>query len=719
MAPLVGPVPLDTIIALAIGLPVRDPQGLKAFIKQVSDPKSAIFREHLTQAQFNSTYGATSSDYQALQNWATSNGFTIDATFPNNLLLGVNPTAAQIEHALYANLVYRRRTDGSKFVSVDREPSLDLTVPILEINGLTDFRTPQSATVHGTGGSNGNAYRAADLRNAYLGVGSDLQSLDGAGQVIGIVGWDVFNLSDITGYCSLQLPASGQPKLQSPPDVTIVATEGGNPISTGKIEATLDVEMVLAMAPNAKVLFFQGSTGITCNLSKILHKMANSSPPLTVASSSVDCYGPWGQGQGNSQQALGQMAAQGVSFFRASGDCGDVGDPQSDLDLDYQTLVGGTFLATRAITISVLDPPVYPSDYYKCESIWTEVNSDGILCATGGGIMNGEPCICIPYPFCCGGGVPIPVYQIGIMEAPGIAPANGGSTTSRNYPDVAMVASNIEIYFNGAIDSGQMGTSFAAPLWAGFMALVNQRTKKINPNAGLPGFLNQTLYDIGMTSGLTEDIYAQCFNDIIGGTNKTGDGGFNCVKGYDLCTGWGTPKPGLVYQLSSPHPLTGDQPLEQIRLVIGTGHDNLRGNGSLGCRGTGCTADILFPGYDLTTGVGVVTVTLKPIGGDGEFAKNSTTGQIDNPIPKKDKAGNAIQIPTPSHGIMGVRINIQQDYSPPCGPDNWDIYSLRVTLFTTGFPEVCQLNLVGNAKRLAKNRCQQVKGLGDGFYEDV
>jgi Pro-kumamolisin, activation domain len=62
VAPVVGPVPASTNISLSIGLPVRDPQGLKSFIKQVSDPKSPNFRKYLTQTEFRSTYGATDSD---------------------------------------------------------------------------------------------------------------------------------------------------------------------------------------------------------------------------------------------------------------------------------------------------------------------------------------------------------------------------------------------------------------------------------------------------------------------------------------------------------------------------------------------------------------------------------------------------------------------------------------------------------------------------------
>jgi hypothetical protein len=255
--PLVGAVPNDALIKLEFGLAVQDAAGLAQFLAAVSDPKTPKFRQFLTQAEFNTTYGAPPVDYQALQQWAEDNaGFTIVATYPNRLLLSVRATAYLIEQALYVNLIYRRRKDGSLYVAVDRDPSLDLSVPILEINGLNDYLLPYPAARNGTGG--GQLYRAADLRNAYLGVGAANQSLDGTGQVVGIVDFDVFQTPDITGYMALQVPCAGQPAFPAAPNVTIVATEGGNPAPNSKLEATLDVEMVLAMAPNAQILFFQG-----------------------------------------------------------------------------------------------------------------------------------------------------------------------------------------------------------------------------------------------------------------------------------------------------------------------------------------------------------------------------------------------------------------------------------------------------------------------------
>ena len=190
--PVAGPVPLDTQMTLAIGLPVRTPAGfpkLADFITQVSDPKQpSTFRHFLTQADFKNRYGATDADYNTLRAWATSNGLT-SKTFSNNLLLEITGTAGQFERALHVFLLFRQRADGSSFVSVDRDPSLTLSVPILEIGGLTSFVVPgSSAPVNGTGiGGHGqpSSYRPADLRAAYLsGPPPACSSLTGQGQVV-------------------------------------------------------------------------------------------------------------------------------------------------------------------------------------------------------------------------------------------------------------------------------------------------------------------------------------------------------------------------------------------------------------------------------------------------------------------------------------------------------------------------------------------------------
>jgi hypothetical protein len=315
--------------------------------------------------------------------------------------------------------------------------------------------------------------------------------------------------------------------------------------------------------------------------------------------------------------------------------------------MNHQTLVGGTILSTNQLSSSG-GTVTYPVPYYASEASWP---------TSGGGIISD---------------VPIPAYQTGIMQIS--AAANGGSLTNRNYPDVAMLAQNAEIFTGGSLTSGFQGTSFAAPLWAGFTALINQLS--LQNGAGLMGFLNPTLYDIGLTIGDSgvNDLYDFCFNDIQDGVNN---GGFQSVRGYDLVTGLGSPKPGLITQLTTATPTTPAS-LTLIRFIVGTGGDDLRGDST-------ATADVF-----LKNG-GQFTVTLKAKNA-GSWDNGTTHGPIDFDIP------GTVTLPTISEGLSGVQINLIQGGSFPETDDNWDISTLQVSLFNPGTPQVCQLNLVGSSE---------------------
>src|SRR5208337_4625672 len=92
---------------------------------------------------------------------------------------------------------------------------------------------------------------------------------------------------------------------------------------------------------------------------------------------------------------------------------------------------------------------------------------------------------------------PIPAWQQGVNSFA----VNGGSPTMRNIPDVALTADGVYVIYdqtNGSFG----GTSCAAPLWAGFMALVNQQA---DVNGQPPvGFINPAVYEMA-----NESIYSR------------------------------------------------------------------------------------------------------------------------------------------------------------------------------------------------------------------
>jgi subtilase family serine protease len=127
----------------------------------------------------------------------------------------------------------------------------------------------------------------------------------------------------------------------------------------------------------------------------------------------------------------------------------------------------------------------------------------------------------------------IPAWQTNVSNLT----ARGGSTAFRNIPDVAACADNIyEILgSNAKADDYGGGTSAAAPLWAGFMALVNQQSAaRGGPSAG---FINPALYALAAGSN-----YLSYFHDVTFGSNTwvASPNLFYATNGYDLCTGLGT-----------------------------------------------------------------------------------------------------------------------------------------------------------------------------------
>ncbi|MGH7967858.1 MAG: hypothetical protein ACREIC_03930, partial [Limisphaerales bacterium] len=114
--------------------------------------------------------------------------------------------------------------------------------------------------------------------------------------------------------------------------------------------------------------------------------------------------------------------------------------------------------------------------------------------------------------------------------------ANGGSSTHRNLPDVAMAADNVYVLYGNGSSSSLGGTSCAAPLWAALAALANQQALAAGKAA--IGFFNPAIYAVGKGSSA-----GASFHDTTTGNNfwSSSPNSYSAAPGYDLCTGWGTP----------------------------------------------------------------------------------------------------------------------------------------------------------------------------------
>jgi hypothetical protein len=512
----------STNLDLAIGLPLRNQEALTNLLQQQYAPTSPQYHHWLTPDEFTAKFGPTEQDYQAVIEFARSNGFTITGLHPNRTLVDVRGSVADIERTFRVTLhAYQHPTEAREFYAPDVEPSLDLPVPVLHITGLDNYIVPHPLSIReapqnkpadatpASGSGPSGSYMGYDFRSAYVpGV-----SLTGSGQVVGLVELDGYFANDITSYEN----QAGLPHVPLQ-NVLLDGFSGTPTADAGQVqEVSLDIEMAISMAPGlSKVVVYEAPNNSTFS-SDILNQIATDNLAKQISCS-------WGLGDDPTfDQIYQQYAAQGQSFFQASGDNGaytSAWPDQQQADSPYITLVGGTTLATTG-----------PEGAWQSETVWNWNTGTGL------GETNGAS----------GGGIslnyPIPVWQRGINMI-----SNQGSTFSRNVPDVAMVADGIYItYNNGRTVTDIGGTSCAAPLWAGFTALVNQQAgANAQPTVG---FINPAIYAIG-----TGTTYAAGFHDITSGNNEThfSPSQFSAISRYDLCTGWGTPNgSGLINALIS------------------------------------------------------------------------------------------------------------------------------------------------------------------------
>ena len=506
----VGRLPAAQRLNLALGLPLHHQDALTNLLQQLYDPASTNFHRYLTPDQFREQFGPTEADYQSVLEFARTNGLEVTRTFSHRQLVDVSAAVSDIEKTFRVNLrVYHHPTEARDFFGPDIEPAVSANLPILSISGLNNYAratalrqrsgSPLSGGAAGSGPS--NTYQGKDFRNAYVpGV-----KLNGSGQYVGLVEMDGFYTADIRAYET----QAGLPNV--PITIVPLSGSGGYPDNNTNFvaEVSLDIEMVISMAPGIAGLYvFEGN-----NFDDVLGSMVTYTG-IRQFSSSFFGFGFDSTGD----NLLQTLAAQGQSFFQAAGDGDAYTVPMPPpADSKYLTSVGGTQLTMDATASNYVSETVWNSGFQKPGWFGNGgVSGGGGYWGSGGGVSTSYT---------------IPGWQQGVNLT-----AVGGSTTQRNIPDVAMVALNVWVdYFNG-LSGGFEGTSIAAPLWAGFTAMVNQKAAA----DGKPsvGFVAPAFYAIGEGSR-----YNYCFHDIIVGNDfwPGSPGQFRAAVGYDLCTGWGTP----------------------------------------------------------------------------------------------------------------------------------------------------------------------------------
>ena len=513
-ATVVGRLPQRQIMQLDVVLPLRDQAGLDAFLADLYSSTVPNYRQFLTPTEFTERFGPTQEDYNAVVEYVQEHGLAVVGGSRDGMEVQVRGPVSAVEAAFHVNmLMYQHPTENRIFFAPDREPTVDLPFSLWHISGLDNYSiphplyvkksdyarehgiSPEAVIRHATTGSGPSAsFLGSDMRAAYYGG----TALTGSGQNLGLLEYYGTDLADLTTYYKNAKETNSVP-------ITLLSTDGTSTSCVYRsgcddTEQTLDMTQAIGMAPGlSSLVMYVGSTDTA-----IISAMTTHSPLPTT----IGCSWGWTPADPSTLDPyFEKMAAQGQNFFAASGDSSTWSRRNEAWPADDANVVsvGGTDLTTS----SAAGP-------WKSETAWSD---------SGGGISPDK--------------IAIPSWQklAGVINS-----SNKGSTTYRNGPDVS---ANANFTFYVCADQTTCtaneygGTSFATPMWAGYIALVNQQLKA--DGYSTLGFIDPYLYSFGVSSSYDTD-----FHDITSGKS----GSYSAVTGYDLVTGWGSPNgQGLINAL--------------------------------------------------------------------------------------------------------------------------------------------------------------------------
>ena len=499
-AKAVGPARPDERIEVTLRLRAKVPVAHALAATGAGNDTHPGQRKYLTREQFAASHGAEQSDIDAVAAFAQAHSLVVvqaDAprrsvvlsgdTLAMNAAFGV--TLEQYEHD---GGTYRGRTGT---ISVPAElANVVEGVFGLDDRPAADPHFQRYEPILGMRSVAAKSFSPPELARLY-----DFPAdADGTGQCIGIIELGGgYKPADITAYFA----GLGVHKPVVKAVLVDHATNHPTNSNSADGEVLLDIEVAGAIAPNAKIaVYFAPNTtkGFLDAITTAVHDNVNKPSVISISWGAAEKS--WTQ-QSMTQydQAFQDAAAMGVTICAASGDNGSsdgVADGKVHVDFPASSpnvlACGGTkLLASSATTISA-------------ETVW---NEGATTSATGGGVS---------------GFFALPSYQ---SKAGVPVSAGAGGKAGRGVPDVAGdadPATGYEVRVDGQ-DFVIGGTSAVAPLWAGLVALVNQKL-------GHPvGFLNPMLYGSLQGKHVTHDITS--------GNN----GSYSAKSGWDPCTGWGSP----------------------------------------------------------------------------------------------------------------------------------------------------------------------------------
>ncbi len=458
--------------------------------------------EVLSGDELKAKYFPLQSDYDAVAAWLKGEGFTVDEIGDTHLAVFAHGTVAQVQASFEMDMALIT-AKGADHAVAQTAPSLPAAIaaPALGVSGLS-YRRPHSRLVHPDPASAtqpnavpSGGYKINDIAKAYSGYNltANGTALTGAGQIIAVESYTTFALSDYNAFWSAcGVTRTGALNFINSGTSTI-STPTQDPDDAG--EAALDIEWAGGIAPGATLnvyaTTYDDNDSPERNYNKAISDGAAASNPIRQFTSS---YGPTeAELTATELSAFNQiflsMTAERMTYINATGDVGS--SPVEAYGVfPYALGVGGTSLN---VTLS--------TDVRTTETGWSG--------SSGGKSTKFAK----------------PAWQVGTGIGTGSA-----TGTMRLFPDIALAANpNTGAYYVTGGSAGQVGgTSWSAPTFAGFLALIHQARALNTPARTGVGFLNPRIYPLIGTNN---------FFDVVSGSN----GGYSATTAYDLVTGIGVP----------------------------------------------------------------------------------------------------------------------------------------------------------------------------------
>jgi subtilase family serine protease len=571
-----GSTPLSSI-TMYFSRSAQQQSDLDALIAAQQNPASPQFHQWLTPAQFGARFGLADADIAKVQSWLQSQGFAVESVSPSRNSISFAGTASIAASAFGAPL-HHYRLNGENHIA----PSADLTLPaplaavVSDVRGLSDFRPhPQVRRANGaafkpsfTSSVSGNHFLTPgdvaviyDIKSAYN------AGYNGNGQTIAIMGQSAVVTTDITNFQT----AIGQ--TVKAPTILLVPNTGASTVYSGnESESDLDLEYSTGIAPGATIVFvYVGSDQNSSVFDALTYAITNRVAPILNISYG-ECEANLGQTQYTSLDAvLQQAAAQGQTIVSAAGDDGSTDCYGSTNNVTTSEALGVDFPSSSQYVTGIGGtefPSAFTGTGTTASVYFSSTNgSDGVTSALSyipEQVWNDDSASYPSDPLSSGGGgvsmfTAAPSWQTGV---PGIP----SGASFRFVPDVALDASNNDAPYaycssdNSSWASGQVascnsglrdsssqdltvagGTSFAAPIFSGMVAIINQAR-----GYTYQGLVNPALYTLASNS----TTYASAFHDIASGSNActigvnycstAGSGSYAAAAGYDEATGLGS-----------------------------------------------------------------------------------------------------------------------------------------------------------------------------------